>query len=90
MNKDIIIGGASIVEETVNELSVGRLEVCRGSRWDTVSTGSYSGYWSQKNAQVACGQLGFDGALNSIPTNQYVVCGCMFMWLFISVQCVPM
>ena len=50
--------------------NAGRLEVCRGNVWGTVHLISASSFWSEKNNQVACRQLGFEGALNSIPPIQ--------------------
>ena len=49
--------------------NAGRLEVCLNSQWGTIAADSFTTPWSEKNAQVACQQLGFSGALNSIFLN---------------------
>ena len=50
----------------------GRVEYCLGGRWGAVCLDSGTSPWSEKNAQVACKQLGFTGALNSVLPNEYV------------------
>jgi hypothetical protein len=50
--------------------NVGRLEVCDGDTWGSFSLEAPENFWSKKNVQVACGQLGFSGGLNSIPPSQ--------------------
>ena len=59
-----------IMTASVNQAAVvptaGRLEVCLNGQWGTIAADSFTTPWSEKNAQVACQQLGFSGALNSI------------------------
>ncbi len=44
----------------------GRVEVCHNSVWGTIA--QPGSLWSEKNAQVACRQAGYAGALNSVFT----------------------
>ncbi len=46
--------------------NVGRLEVCCDNNWGTIGLQKERHFWSEKNVQVACVQLGFSGGLNSI------------------------
>lgn len=50
--------------------NVGRLELCLGEEWGTIALREPTHFWSAKNIQVACEQLGFSGGLNSIPPSQ--------------------
>ena len=50
--------------------NVGRVEVCVGGEWGTITLKSDDNFWPEKNVQVACLQLGFSGGLNSIPPSQ--------------------
>ena len=56
---------------SVNRSNAGRVEICLGGVWGTVAVDSVATPWSEKNAQVACIQLGFTGALNGILPNTY-------------------
>ena len=40
--------------------------------WGTIAADSVGTPWSEKNAQVACIQLGFSGALNAIFHRTYM------------------
>ena len=40
-----------------------------GGVWGTIAADSVTTPWSEKNAQVACIQLGFSGALNAVFHN---------------------
>ena len=52
---------------SVNLRNAGRVEICIGGfMWGTIAADSVTIPWSEKNAQVACIELGFSGALNSI------------------------
>lgn len=53
------------------EPNAGRLEICVNNVFGTVQLESPTSFWSLKNALVACRQLGFEGALNTIPPAQY-------------------
>lgn len=57
---------------TVTAPNTGRLQVCRNGTWGTVATDTFITPWSEKNAQVACRQAGFSGAINSILPSTYV------------------
>ena len=50
--------------------NVGRLEICLGGAWGTFTLETQLDFWSEKNVQVACRELGFSGGLNSIPPSQ--------------------
>ena len=52
--------------DSINLPNAGRVEVCAAGQWGTISANSIITPWSEKNAQVACIELGFSGALNSI------------------------
>lgn len=52
--------------DTVTATNTGRVEVCRNGIWGTFATDTIATPWSEKNAQVACRQAGFSGAINSI------------------------
>ena len=52
--------------------NAGRVEICMGGVWGTIAADSIITPWSEKNAQVACIQLGFSGALNAIFQRTYV------------------
>jgi hypothetical protein len=54
-----------------NDSNAGRVEICLGGVWGTIATDSIATPWSEKNAQVACIQLGFSGALNAIFQRTY-------------------
>lgn len=51
---------------TSEDGNVGRVEVCCNDKWGTVALEKADHFWSEKNVQVACMQLGFSGGLNSI------------------------
>ena len=51
---------------SINLPNAGRVEICMGGVWSTIAADSIVTPWSEKNAQVACIQLGFSGALNAI------------------------
>ena len=57
---------------TVNLNNSGRVEICIGGVWGTIAADSVAIPWSEKNAQVACIELGYSGALNSIFQRTYV------------------
>ena len=59
--------------DPVNLPNAGRVEICMGGVWGTIAADSVATPWSEKNAQVACIQLGFSGALNVIIQHTYVV-----------------
>lgn len=62
--------GVRITSTTTFNLSgSGRVEVCRNGVWGTVAAQSDS-LWSEKNAQVACKQAGYSGALNTVFTTR--------------------
>lgn len=46
--------------------TAGRVEICRNSVWGSICVDNNQVAWSEKNAQVACRELGFSGALNSL------------------------
>ena len=49
-----------------------------GGMWGTIAAESFVTLWSEKNAQVACIELGFSGALNVILQATYMIFGmCM-------------
>lgn len=50
----------------------GRVEICRNSVWGSICVDNEQVAWSEKNAQVACRELGFSGALNSLWQETYV------------------
>ena len=63
---------------TASANNSGRVEICLPVSqsnpqlvWGTIYS---AGNWGEKNGQVACRELGFDGVLNSIITNTYVGC----------------
>ena len=60
------------INEHFNANNAGRLEVCLNGQWGTIAADSFTTPWSEKNAQVACRQLGFSGVLNSVFQNTYV------------------
>ena len=57
--------------QSITTTNAGRVEICMGGEWGTISTNSSTTPWSEKNAQVACIELGFSGALNSILQHTY-------------------
>ena len=54
--------------------NAGRVEICAAGSWGTIAASSIISPWSEKNAQVACVELGFSGALNSIFQHTSVIC----------------
>ena len=54
-----------------NLSNAGRVEICMNGMWGTIAADSVATPWSEKNAQVACIQLGFSGALNAIFQRTY-------------------
>ena len=59
---------------TRTDRDAGRLEICMPDLngalvWGTIATNSLIDYWSEKNAQVACRELGYSGSLNVILTD---------------------
>ena len=46
--------------------NAGRVEICMDGVWGTIAADSIATPWSEKNAQVACIQLGFNGTLNAV------------------------
>lgn len=66
-------GQLRLVQTTsVSRINAGRVEICMGGLWGTIATGSTTTPWNEKNAQMACIQLGFNGTLNGILPNTYV------------------
>ena len=60
-------GQVCIVQtQTIVQSNAGLVLICRGGLWGTVATEVLTVPWSNKNAQVACRQAGFSGALNSM------------------------
>ena len=60
-------GEIRLVQTTsINLTNAGRVEICMDGTWGTIAADSIGTPWSEKNAQVACIQRNFDGALNSI------------------------
>ena len=57
---------------SVNLTNSGRVEICMGGVWGTIAADSVATPWSEKNAQVACKELGFSGGLNSVFQRTYV------------------
>ena len=68
-------GGVCLVRTpTIARSDAGRLEICMPDLngalvWGTIATNSLIDYWSEKNAQVACRELGYSGSLNVILTD---------------------
>lgn len=54
------------------EADAGRLEVCRNGVWGTICVNESLDLWPHKNAEVACRDLGYAGALNSLFHHTYV------------------
>ncbi len=60
-------GGVRIVRtSSFGFTGAGRVEVCHNSVWGTIA--QPDSLWSEKNAQVACRDAGYMGALNSVFT----------------------
>ena len=53
------------------EADAGRLEVCHNRVWGTVCVNESLDLWQHKNAEVACRDLGYSGALNSLFHHTY-------------------
>ena len=51
---------------SIDLINAGRVDICMDGVWGTIAANSPFTPWSEKNAQVACIELGFSGALNSI------------------------
>ena len=51
---------------SINLPNAGRVEICMGGVWGTIAADSIATPWSEKNAQVACIELGFSAALSGI------------------------
>ena len=67
---------------TVTAFNTGRIEVCRNGTWGTFATNTIATPWSEKNAQVACRQAGFSGAINSCNrTNHVRIQHCVYLYL---------
>ena len=58
---------------SVSSSNAGRVEICMGGMWGTIAADSSDTPWNEKNAQVACIQLGFNGTLNGILPNTYAL-----------------
>ena len=58
---------------SVNITNAGRVEICLEGVWGTIAADSIVIPWSEKNAQVACIELGFSGALNVILQATYII-----------------
>ena len=58
---------------SINLPNSGRVEICMGGVWGTIAADSVAIPWSEKNVQVACIELGFSGALNSVFQGTYVM-----------------
>ena len=58
--------------QSIDLSNAGRVEICVGGVWGTIAADSLTAPWSEKNAQVACIELGFTGALNSILQQTYI------------------
>lgn len=54
-----------------NNSNAGRVEICVGGVWGTIAADTVGSPWNEKNAQVACIQLGFSGVLNAIFQRTY-------------------
>ena len=52
--------------ESIDRSNAGRVDICIDGVWDTIAAKFQFTPWSEKNAPVACIELGFSGALNSI------------------------
>ncbi|CAI8038225.1 Lysyl oxidase homolog 3A [Geodia barretti] len=48
------------------EADAGRLEVCHNREWGTICVNQSLDLWPHKNAEVACRDIGYAGALNSL------------------------
>ena len=72
---------------SVDRSNAGRVEICMGGVWGTIAADSITTPWSEKNAQVACLQLGFSGALNAIFQRTYVLIEFPCILLFIICSC---
>ena len=55
-----------IQTQSIDLSNAGRVDICMGGVWGTIAANSPLTPWSEKNAQVACIELNFSGALNSI------------------------
>lgn len=47
-------------------MDAGRVEICHNGEWGTICADEDENAWGHKNAEVACGALGYSGALNAI------------------------
>ena len=65
-----IEGSARLRILTSSGPNAGLFEICVGNKYGTVQLDSSTSFWSEKNALVACQQLGFEGALNTVPPSQ--------------------
>ena len=62
-----VTGDIRLVQSnSINLTNAGRVEICMGGVWGTIAADAVGTPWSEKNAQVACIQRSYDGALNSI------------------------
>ena len=61
-----------------DELARGRVEVCVGGRYGTISDTN----WDSEDASVICSQLGFSPY--GLPSHQHSIYGCIFMLLLCS------
>lgn len=52
--------------DSIDRSNAGRVDICMDGVWGTIAADSQFTPWSEKNAQVACIELDFSGALNSI------------------------
>ena len=59
-----------------NLSNAGRVEICMGGVWGTIAADSIAAPWSEKNAQVACIQLGFTGVINAVFQRTYALDKC--------------
>ena len=48
------------------EADAGRIEVCHNREWGTICVNESLDLWPHKNAEVACRDIGYAGALNSL------------------------
>ena len=64
---------------SVNRSNAGRVEICMDGVWGTIAADYIDAPWNDSNAQVACIQLGFTGALNAILPNTYVMLSSEFL-----------
>ena len=59
-------GKVKLVTFNPNDPYAGIVEVCHNGVWGTICADSLTASWSEKNAHIACWNVQYPGALNSV------------------------